>query len=140
MTEPPTVELPSGDDLPAVGVGTRGIGGDSVKESVRTGLDAGYGHVDTAEGYENEAGIGEALSDYDRNDVFLTSKVLPKYLDYESVIESCEASLDKLGTDYLDTLAQPGDLGARDDVGDDDATRSRLGSHVSVCRTSRPTS
>jgi diketogulonate reductase-like aldo/keto reductase len=102
MAQPPTVELPSGDELPAVGVGTWDIGGDTVKESVRAGLDAGYGHVDTAEGYKNEAEIGEVLADYDRDDVFLTSKVLPKHLDYESVIESCEASLDKLGTDYLD--------------------------------------
>lgn len=102
MAKPPTVTLPSGDELPVVGVGTWDIGGDTVKESVRAGLDAGYGHVDTAEGYQNEAEIGEVLADYDREDVFLTSKVLPKHLDYESVIASCEASLEKLGTDYLD--------------------------------------
>ncbi|MFC7018857.1 MULTISPECIES: aldo/keto reductase [Haloarcula] len=102
MTQPPTVTLPSGDELPMVGVGTWDIGGDTVKGSVRAGLDAGYGHVDTAEGYKNEAEIGEVLSDYDREDVFLTSKILPKHLGYESVIEACEASLDRLGTDYLD--------------------------------------
>jgi len=85
-----------------VGVGTWDIDGDTVKESVRAGLDAGYGHVDTAEGYKNEGEIGEVLADYDRDDVFLTSKVLPKHLDYESVIESFEASLEKLGTEYLD--------------------------------------
>ena len=85
-----------------VGVGTWDIDGDTVQESVRAGLDAGYAHVDTAEGYKNEGEIGEALADYDREDVFLTSKVLPKHLDYESVIEACEASLDRLGTDYLD--------------------------------------
>ncbi len=84
---PPTVTLPSGDELPMVGVGTWDIDGDTVQESVRAGLDAGYAHVDTAEGYRNEAEIGEALADYDREDVFLTSKVLPKHLDYESVIE-----------------------------------------------------
>lgn len=99
---PPTVTLPSGDELPMAGVGTWDIAGDTVKSSVRAGLDAGYGHVDTAEGYKNEAEIGEALADYDREDVFLTSKVLPKHLDYESVVESCEASLSRLGTDYLD--------------------------------------
>jgi len=99
---PPTVTLPSGDELPMAGVGTWDIAGDTVKSSVRAGLDAGYGHVDTAEGYKNEDEIGEALADYDREDVFLTSKVLPKHLDYESVIESCEASLSRLGTDYLD--------------------------------------
>jgi diketogulonate reductase-like aldo/keto reductase len=102
MTQPPAVTLPSGDELPGVGIGTWDIGGETVKDAVRAGLDAGYGHVDTAEGYQNEAEIGEALAEYDREDVFLTTKVLPKHLNYESVIESCETSLDKLGTDYLD--------------------------------------
>jgi len=102
MMQSPTVELPSGDELPMVGVGTWDISGDTVKESVRAGLSAGYGHVDTAEGYDNEAEVGEVLGDFDRENVFLTSKVLPKHLNYESVIESCENSLEKLGTDYLD--------------------------------------
>ncbi|WP_226022177.1 aldo/keto reductase [Halomicrobium salinisoli] len=102
MTQVPTVTLPSGDELPQVGVGTWDIDGETVQESVRAGLDAGYGHVDTAEGYMNEAEIGDVLADYDREDVFLTSKVLPKNLNYDSVIQSCEASLERLGTDYLD--------------------------------------
>jgi diketogulonate reductase-like aldo/keto reductase len=87
-----------------VGLGTWNIGGETVKQSVRAALDAGYTHIDTAEGYRNESEIGEALAaaDVDRDEVFLTSKVLSKNLDYESVLESCHASLEKLGTDYLD--------------------------------------
>jgi len=42
------------------------------------------------------------LAEYDRDDVFLTSKVLAKNLGYESLIQSCEASLERLETDYLD--------------------------------------
>jgi diketogulonate reductase-like aldo/keto reductase len=101
---PPTHSLPSGDDLPALGLGTWRLDGDTVGDAVRAALDAGYRHVDTAEGYRNERAIGDALADHavDREDVFLTSKVLPKNLNYESVIASCEASLDRLGTDYLD--------------------------------------
>jgi diketogulonate reductase-like aldo/keto reductase len=102
MTEVPAVELPSGDELPMAGVGTWDIGGETVTEAVRAGLDAGYGHVDTAEGYHNESEIGEALAEYDREDVFLTSKVLAKHLNYNGVIEACEDSLERLGTDYLD--------------------------------------
>jgi diketogulonate reductase-like aldo/keto reductase len=94
--------LPSGDELPAVGAGTWNIRGDTVRESVRAALDAGYAHVDTAEGYRNEAEIGDVLAEYDREDVFLTSKVLPSNLNYESVLEACEASLDRLGVDALD--------------------------------------
>ncbi|MDS0295687.1 aldo/keto reductase [Halogeometricum luteum] len=99
---PPTTTLPSGDELPMVGIGTWDIDGDTVRDSVRAGLDAGYGHVDTAEGYRNESEIGDVLADYDREDVFLTSKVLPKNLNYDSVIDSCRQSLDRLGTDHLD--------------------------------------
>jgi len=98
----PTVTLASGDELPMVGVGTWDIGGETVKDAVRAGLDAGYAHVDTAEGYHNEAAIGEVLADYDREEYWLTSKVLPKHLSYDALIESCEASLDRLGVDSLD--------------------------------------
>ena len=98
----PTHTLPSGDELPALGLGTYDLDDEQTAESVRAALDAGYAHVDTAEGYRNERVIGEVLAEHGRDDVFLTSKVLAKHLDYESVIESCEASLDRLGTEYLD--------------------------------------
>jgi len=98
----PTKTLPSGDDLPEVGLGTYGMSDEETAESVRAALEAGYTHIDTAEGYRNEAVIGDVLAEYDRDRLFLTSKVLPKNLNYESVIRSCEASLDRLGTDYLD--------------------------------------
>jgi diketogulonate reductase-like aldo/keto reductase len=98
----PTRELPGGDEMPLVGFGTYALGGETVTESVRTALDAGYRHVDTAEGYRNERAVAAGMERYDREDVFLTSKVLPKNLHYESVLEACEASLDRLGTDYLD--------------------------------------
>jgi diketogulonate reductase-like aldo/keto reductase len=100
----PTHDLPGGDALPALGLGTWRLDGETAARSVRAALDAGYAHVDTAEGYRNERAIGEALAAHerDRDEVFLTSKVLPKNLDYESLLASCEASLDRLGTDYLD--------------------------------------
>jgi diketogulonate reductase-like aldo/keto reductase len=98
----PTVTLSSGDELPAVGLGTWDLDGDTVDESVRVALDGDYTHVDTAEGYHNEGAIGDALAAYDRDDLFLTSKVLPKNLTYGSVVRACERSLDRLGTDYLD--------------------------------------
>lgn len=98
----PTVTLASGDEMPMVGVGTWDIGGDTVRDSVRSALSGIYTHVDTAEGYRNESEIGDVLVEHDREDLFLTSKVLPSNLDYDSVIEACEGSLDTLGTDYLD--------------------------------------
>jgi diketogulonate reductase-like aldo/keto reductase len=93
-----TRQLQSGDEIPIVGAGTWDLSGDEVGKA----LDVGYTHIDTAEGYHNEAEIGEVLASYDRDDLFLTSKVLPSNLDYESVLESLEASLERLGTDHLD--------------------------------------
>ncbi|TKX43063.1 aldo/keto reductase [Halorubrum sp. ARQ200] len=100
----PTKTLPSGAELPALGLGTYDLDDGETVDSVRAALDAGYGHIDTAEGYKNEEAIGDALAagGVDRDDVFLTSKVLAKNLNYESVIASCEASLDRLGVEYLD--------------------------------------
>jgi diketogulonate reductase-like aldo/keto reductase len=98
----PTQTLPSGDELPRLGIGTWNLDESTARESVRTALAAGYTHVDTAEGYRNETGVGEGLAEADREDVFLTSKVLPSNLHYESVLSACEATLDRLGTDYLD--------------------------------------
>ncbi|MFW6017325.1 MAG: aldo/keto reductase [Halapricum sp.] len=97
----PTATLPDGE-LPVVGKGTYRLDGDTVKTAVSAALETGYTHLDTAEGYHNEREIGDVLADHDREDVFLTSKVLPKHLDYESVIDACESSLDRLGTDHLD--------------------------------------
>jgi len=98
----PSHTLPSGDELSALGFGTWNLGSGTVKRNVRAALDAGYTHIDTAEGYRNEREIGEAIAEYDRDVVFLTSKVLAKNLNYESLIDACEGSLERLGTDYLD--------------------------------------
>lgn len=99
-----TVTLKTGDELPTVGFGTWNIRGEQLRLAVQTALKTGYTHVDTAEGYANEETVGNVICDHnvDREELFMTSKVLPKNLDYESVIRSCEHSLDRLGTDYLD--------------------------------------
>lgn len=102
MDSVPIKTLPSGDEIPMIGFGTWDLSGETVKSSVRTALESGYTHIDTAEGYKNESEIGAVLTEYDRSDIFLTSKVLPKNLDYESVVRACRTSLERLGTDYLD--------------------------------------
>lgn len=97
----PTATLPNGE-LPVVGKGTYRLDGDTARTAVSAALDTGYTRLDTAEGYHNEGEIGDVLAEHDRENLFLTSKVLPKNLDYESVIDACESSLGRLGTDYLD--------------------------------------
>jgi diketogulonate reductase-like aldo/keto reductase len=102
MTSIPTHTLPSGDALPVVGFGTWNQTDEDVQAALPVALDHGYTHVDTAEGYQNEAAIGEVLAGYDREELFLTSKVLPSDLHYEGVLRSLSATLEALGVDALD--------------------------------------
>lgn len=98
----PTRTLPSGDELPVIGLGTWLLHGDELRDAVTAAFEAGYRHFDTAEAYGNEADLGNALASYDREDFFLTSKVAPPHLSYEGVIRACQATLERLGTEYLD--------------------------------------
>ncbi|MFW5911896.1 MAG: aldo/keto reductase [Candidatus Hadarchaeota archaeon] len=88
--------------MPILGLGTYKLDPKKAEETVKVALEMDYRHIDTAEGYLNEEGIGKAIDSYDRSKLFITSKVLPSNLHYESVLKSCERSLEKLRTDYLD--------------------------------------
>jgi len=102
--------------LPKIGFGTWTIGGESRADyaqdsrslrALRSALELGYTHFDTAEGYaagHAEELLGRAVreSGLMRADLFITSKVSPEHLDYADVLSSCENSLRRLGMDYLD--------------------------------------
>jgi len=96
----------AGTEVPAIGIGTWQMEPDIAYEAVSDALDVGYRHVDTAQLYENEAGVGRAIADadVDREDVFLTTKVNPRHRSVESIVESVEDSLAALGTEYVDLL------------------------------------
>jgi diketogulonate reductase-like aldo/keto reductase len=100
--ETPTVELAGGVRMPMVGLGTAGLLGDPGYAALRTALEAGYRHVDTATAYHNEAEVGRALRDsgIDRADIFITTKLPPERAGEEADV--LEGSLDALGTDYVD--------------------------------------
>ncbi|MFC6834975.1 aldo/keto reductase [Halomarina ordinaria] len=95
-----------GVDVPAVGLGTWRLTGEECRETVRTALDLGYRHVDTAQAYGNERRVGAALRDADveREDLFLATKLSGGNREYDDVLRSTDESLAKLGTDYLDLL------------------------------------
>jgi len=97
-----------GVEVPTVGLGTWRLSGETCYETVKTALELGYRHVDTAQLYGNEAAVGRAIGDSDvpREEVFLTTKVHPGNVRYDDVLESTRASLDRLGTDYVDLLLQ----------------------------------
>ena len=102
--------------LPRIGFGTWSIGGGSYPDpkmdsvslaALRSALDTGYTHFDTAEFYASghtEELVGEAIrrSGLKREDVFITSKVMPRNLKYDAVLHSCESTLQRLGMDHID--------------------------------------
>ncbi|SDX88107.1 aldo/keto reductase [Halobellus clavatus] len=95
------------DGMPILGLGTwQNDDATTCANTVQTALEAGYRHVDTAQAYGNEQAVGQGLAaaDVDREDVFLATKVWIDNLGYDDVLESTQASLKKLGVDYLDLL------------------------------------
>lgn len=92
--------------VPAIGLGTWKLTGQTCYGTVKTALELGYRHVDTAQAYENERHVGNAIgdSDVDRDDVFLTTKVRPDRYDPEELTTSVHESLDRLDTTSVDLL------------------------------------
>lgn len=95
-----------GVEIPTVGLGTWRLTGEDCRQAVRTALELGYRHLDTAQEYGNERQVGTALrnSDIDRDAVFVTTKLGRRNRGYDDVRRSVEESLAKLGTDYVDLL------------------------------------
>lgn len=92
--------------VPAMGFGTYQRTGDAGLAAIRHALDVGYRHLDTASFYENEAEVGLAMrsSGIPREEIFLTTKVWYTELGAGQVRASAEASLKRLGMDYVDLL------------------------------------
>lgn len=105
----PTVSLPSGITLPALGFGTWNMGEDGAKAkdeiaAIGKALDLGMTVIDTAEMYGNGGAekITAAALQGRRDEAFLVSKVLPWNASLKGTIQACEDSLKRLGTDHLD--------------------------------------
>lgn len=104
-----TVALPSGERVPALGIGTWHMGDDPSTRAeeiatIRLALDLGATLVDTAEMYgdgRSDKLVGEALAGR-RDEAFLVSKVLPQNASRKGTVSACERSLTRLGTDRLD--------------------------------------
>lgn len=92
--------------VPKLGFGTWLMKGSHCITSVRSALDIGYRHIDTAQIYENESEVGKAIfkSTICRKEIFLTTKIWRDSLKTQEVIQSTEVSLKKLQTDYVDLL------------------------------------
>lgn len=94
-------------DIPRLGFGTyENDDPEQCAESVRTALDVGYRHVDTAQSYGNEAAVGDgiAASDVAAEDVFVATKLATENLAYEDAVETAHESVERLGVDSIDLL------------------------------------
>lgn len=98
------IELNDGIAMPRIGYGTYKVGDDEAQRAVEAALATGYRLIDTAEMYGNEVGVGRAIaaSGVPREEVFLTTKVWNDHHGAEPARAALEASLERLGTDYLD--------------------------------------
>jgi 2,5-diketo-D-gluconate reductase A len=104
MTNVPTIELSTGAHIPQLGFGVYQIDPDETAGAVKTALDIGYRHIDTAEMYQNEAGVGQGVRDagVDRADVFVTSKLNNGFHEPDAARKAFDETLSKLGFDYVD--------------------------------------
>jgi diketogulonate reductase-like aldo/keto reductase len=102
MTDATTVTLASGYEMPMVGLGTWQVSGRKGYEAMRTALDTGYRHIDTATMYGNETEVGRAIRDsgIDRADLFVTTKLPPERSG--RVRDTLTGSLRAIGVSYVD--------------------------------------
>lgn len=100
----PHVDLHDGNTLPAIGFGTWPMDDAQAQQAVRTALHAGYRLIDTAASYGNERGVGLGIADAGiaREDITLASKLRGADQGFDGTLRAFEASLERLGTDYLD--------------------------------------
>ena len=98
--------LPNGIKVPQLALGTWLIDDDKAEDAVKAALDIGYRHIDTAQAYANERGVGEGIrsSGINREDIFVTTKVAAEHKDYKSAADGIDGSLKAMGLDYIDMM------------------------------------
>lgn len=108
MAPVPSIELNNGCKIPAIGLGTWQVRGEVIETVVKTAIDLGYRHIDTALVYGNEKEIGKAIQEkikegiVKREDLFITSKLWNIYHETNAVLPSCKETCANLNVDYVD--------------------------------------
>jgi diketogulonate reductase-like aldo/keto reductase len=101
-----TYTLSNGLAIPKLGLGTWFIDNDDAAQAVRDAVTIGYRHVDTAQAYGNEAGVGDGVRScgVSRDDVFVTTKLAAEVKSYTEAVAAIDKSLETTGFDYLDMM------------------------------------
>jgi 2,5-diketo-D-gluconate reductase A len=104
MPDVPTLTMNDGRTIPQLGFGVFQIPQDETEVAVTAALEAGYRLIDTAQGYQNEEGVGAALaaSGLSPDEVFVTTKLTNSEQGYDSTLKAFDASMEKLRLDVLD--------------------------------------
>lgn len=101
-----TFTLPNGVEIPKLGLGTWMISDEDAAQAVQDAISLGYRHIDTAQAYGNESGVGRGIraSGVAREDLFVTTKLAAEIKSYEEAVSSIEGSLERMGLDYVDLM------------------------------------
>lgn len=101
-----TYTLENGVKIPKLALGTWLMDNKGAEEAVKNAISIGYRHIDTAQAYGNEQGVGEGVrcSGIDRSEIFVTSKVAAEHKSYESAMASIDESLRTMGFEYIDLM------------------------------------
>ncbi len=101
-----TYTLSNGVNIPKLGLGTWFIKNKDVAQAVIEAAKIGYRHIDTAQAYRNEKGVGEGIRNcgVPRNEMFVTTKLAAEAKTYKKAAASIDSSLKKLGLDYIDMM------------------------------------
>lgn len=104
MSHVPALTLNNGVEMPQLGFGVWQVPDDEAAKAVATAIESGYRSIDTAAVYRNEGGTGRAIaaSGVARDELFVTTKLWNSEQGYDSTLRAFDASLDKLGLDYVD--------------------------------------
>jgi len=92
--------------IPKIGLGTWLISNEEVAKSVKDAIKIGYRHIDTAQAYKNEKGVGEGIRNcgWDRKEIFVTTKLSANVKSYQEAVVSIDKSIEVLGLDYIDLM------------------------------------
>ena len=101
-----SITLNNGVKIPQLGLGTWFIDDDKVADAVKEAVKLGYRHIDTAQAYGNESGVGEGIRNcgIPREELFVVSKVAAEHKTYEEAKAGIDETLEKMGLDYLDMM------------------------------------
>ena len=104
MTAVPTITLNDGVEIPQLGFGVFQVPPEDTKKATLEALEVGYRHIDTAEMYGNEKGVGEAIAEsgIDRGDIFVTSKLNNTFHARDAALKAFDGTMDALGFETLD--------------------------------------